>query len=113
MADGDRMFLRLRSIDQTAADVHAADFDGDGVSNSAELLGGTDPLTAADLDHDGLPDEWSQYTLDKFVVYPPSLSAALLWGQSAAGTVFLNNATAQPVNYSVTVTNNLGPAYSY
>lgn len=44
---GDRLFLRVLAVQQTAADqgaLEAADFDGDGTGNRAELQAGTDPL---------------------------------------------------------------------
>ena len=53
-----RFFLRLRYSDIPTSDPFAADFDGDGVGNYAELLQGTDPLDSVDTDGDGLPDWW-------------------------------------------------------
>jgi len=41
---GDRMFLRLRHTDLATTDPEVDDFDGDGISNMAEVLAGSDPL---------------------------------------------------------------------
>ncbi len=48
-------FWRISSIDKVSSNPGAADFDGDGLSNSAEISYGTDPLKA-DTDGDGVPD---------------------------------------------------------
>ncbi len=45
-----QFFLRLRYADIPTDDPFNADFDGDGVSNWDELMQGTDPLSAADVD---------------------------------------------------------------
>jgi hypothetical protein len=56
-----RHFLRLRYINQTAANLESADFDNDGVGNLIEITpvnqggSGTDPLNP-DTDGDGFPD---------------------------------------------------------
>lgn len=55
---GDRFFVRLRHTDVPTSDPANDDFDGDGVSNLDEVVQGTDPLSAADLDGSGLPDDW-------------------------------------------------------
>ena len=52
-----RFFLRLKYSDIPTGDPHAADFDGDGVSNGDELQLGLDPLKP-DTDGDGLNDGW-------------------------------------------------------
>ena len=51
----DRFFLRLEFSDIATSNPATADFDGDGLSNAAELLLGTDPLSA-NTDGDGLSD---------------------------------------------------------
>jgi hypothetical protein len=54
---GDRFFLRLKYSDIPTTDPAGADFDGDGLSNLAEVQAGADPLDT-DSDDDGLPDGW-------------------------------------------------------
>lgn len=55
---GERYFTRVVYTDQTAPDLDAADFDGDNLSNLAEITEHhTHPLIA-DSDHDGLTDDW-------------------------------------------------------
>lgn len=108
-----KFFLRLKISDQTAADPYAADFDGDSVSNQEELNGGTNPLGIADANHDGIPDEWSQYALSKLTVYPPSINATLFRGQTAQRPLFLYNPTDQAVNYSISISGNSLPGYSF
>ena len=56
-----KFFLRLRFSDIRTSDPINADFDGDKVSNNDELLQGTDPLSAADTDANGLPDDWEKF----------------------------------------------------
>jgi hypothetical protein len=53
----DKFFVRLRYSDIATSDPFNADFDGDKVSNYAELWNGTDPLVSVDSDSDGLPDD--------------------------------------------------------
>lgn len=55
---GEKGFWRLVSSDIPTDDPSGDDFDGDGVSNLAELLQGTHPLENFDNDHDGFPDDW-------------------------------------------------------
>jgi hypothetical protein len=54
---GDRSFWRLRYSDIPTSDPKGADFDGDGLSNLAEVQAGADPFDT-DSDNDGLPDGW-------------------------------------------------------
>lgn len=54
---GDRFFLRLKYSDIPTTDPEGADFDGDGLSNLAEVQAGADPFDT-DSDDDGLPDGW-------------------------------------------------------
>ena len=110
---GSKLFLRLQISDQTAADPNAADFDGDGVSNNAELLGGTDPLRVADANNDGMPDEWDAYTLSNFVVYPPKLESHISPSQRQTKSLFLNNPTAQAVTFSVALQGNEANGYAW
>ncbi len=49
------LFFRLRFTDLPSTDPEGDDFDGDGLSNAAELAAGTDPLNP-DTDGDGLND---------------------------------------------------------
>ncbi len=57
---GERFFVRLKYSDIPTSDPELSDFDGDGVSNLDELQQGTDPLSALDLDGNGLPDDWEK-----------------------------------------------------
>jgi hypothetical protein len=63
-------FFRWRATDRSVADPWTADFDGDGVGNGDELLRGTDPLSAADGDASGLPDDWEQCYFQRIGVDP-------------------------------------------
>ncbi len=54
----DRFFVRLKRVQIVSADPFNADFDGDKVANETEIDLGTDPLHAADTDHDGMSDDW-------------------------------------------------------
>jgi hypothetical protein len=63
-------FFRWRATDRSVADPWTADFDGDGVGNGDELLQGTDPLSAADADTNGLPDDWEQFYFHQIGVDP-------------------------------------------
>lgn len=53
-------FVRLEYTDLSTADPFGDDFDGDRVSNYAEVLQNTDPLSAA-LDANGLPLDWERF----------------------------------------------------
>ncbi|MEO5915685.1 MAG: hypothetical protein ABIS50_15735 [Luteolibacter sp.] len=61
----DKAFYRLQYTDQTAADLDTADFDGDGLTNLAEITPDstngtqTNPLDT-DTDHDGLTDKFER-----------------------------------------------------
>ena len=66
----DRFFLRLRRSDIPTADPFTADFDGDHIGNWAELLQGTDPLSAVDTDGSDLPDDWEQFYFGHLGVDP-------------------------------------------
>lgn len=57
----DRLFARLKFSDIPTTNPDLADFDGDEVGNKAELLQQSDPLTWADTDGDGLPDDWEKF----------------------------------------------------
>lgn len=61
-----RIFYRLRFSDQPTTDPHAADFDGDSVSNWAELQQQTDPFSTASLDGDLIPDDWEKFHFGNF-----------------------------------------------
>ncbi|MEO5714178.1 MAG: hypothetical protein ABIT37_11880 [Luteolibacter sp.] len=54
----DKGFFRLLYTDEPTIDPYLADFDGDKVSNSAELENGTDPFQFRDTDGDGMPNDW-------------------------------------------------------
>jgi hypothetical protein len=61
----DKGFFRLLYTDEPTTDPYLADFDGDGISNSAEVeILHTNPFvanTGLDSDHDGIPDELEMY----------------------------------------------------
>ena len=67
-------FFRLRATGRSAADPWTADFDGDRVGNGDELLQGTDPLSAADADANGLPDDWEQFYFGHSGVDPQAIA---------------------------------------
>ena len=69
-----KFFLRLRSADIPTTDPFTADFDGDKVSNYDELLQGTDPLSAADTDASGLPDDWEKFYFGHLGVDPNAVA---------------------------------------
>lgn len=52
-----KLFLRVKSTDISTTDPNGDDFDGDGVSNLAEIQMELDPLST-DSDNDGMPDGW-------------------------------------------------------
>ena len=54
---GDRFFLRVQHTDIPTTDPEGDDFDGDGVSNLAELMQDTSPFSNLDTDSDGLADD--------------------------------------------------------
>ena len=56
-----KCFLRLQFSDIPTNDPFNDDFDGDKVSNIEEVTLGTNPLSAADSDTDGLPDDWERF----------------------------------------------------
>jgi hypothetical protein len=66
-----------------------------------------------DVNLNGRPDTWEADNAGTFAVYPPVLAEKLTVNQTAAGSIYLSNDTASPVNYSVEVTGNWGPAYSF
>jgi hypothetical protein len=56
-----KMFFRLEYTDDPASDLLTSDFDGDFVSNKAELDQGTDVYNMLFGDADQLPDEWELF----------------------------------------------------
>ena len=93
----------------------ANDPDGDGVTTADEFLQGTNPMQSLDLNNNGLPDDWELFHANSFAAWPSPVGIALSLQQSGTQTLILNNATTQPVQYSVTLTNNLvqGQEYSF
>lgn len=107
------LFLRLVYTDSpSGGNPGTADFDYDGVNNFAELQAGLDPLHFADLDNDGLPDDWETYHDGSFAVYPGSLSAQIQAGEIAVRPIILSNATNNLISYNITLQNNELPIYS-
>lgn len=86
---GSRKFFRLQFTDQPVPDgqtVETADFDGDGLSNLAEVsVHSTDPLNP-DSDGDGLPDGWEIAhginPLDNGALNPQNGASGLFQGSS-------------------------------
>jgi len=84
------------------------------VPNLYEVQHGNNPFAIEDSDADGLPDGWLAVHANTFAIYPPSrLTVSLSRNQTAPGKIFLNNDTATAVNYSVAVSANTGPSYSF
>lgn len=110
---GDKFFVRLRYTDAPTSDPFIADFDGDGVPNLFEVQNGFNPFGLVDLNSNGMADEWEQFFAGKFAIWPPNLSISIPRNQTANGTIFLRNETANPVNFSVSLANNLGPSYGF
>lgn len=110
---GDRFFVRLKYTDRATLDPEGDDFDGDEVPNLFEIENGFNPFGITDTDNNGLPDEWELYHASQFAIWPPALSTSLPRGQTASRTIYLRNDTASPVNYSIALTNQFGPAYSF
>lgn len=108
-----RFFVRLRYIDAVTEDPENGDLDGDGVSTLVEIQNGLNPMRAEDNDLDGLPDDWEAIHAGTFAVYPPVLAASLNRSQTSSPSFLLSNDTAAAVNYTVTVTANTGPSYSF
>lgn len=59
-ANAEKLFFRLSYTDMLpyGEDPYNYDFDGDGVSNIDEIRVGTDPLSNADLNNNGISDDW-------------------------------------------------------
>ena len=110
---GKKMFLRLVYTDlPSGGNPEAADFDNDGISNLDELQAGLDPFHFADLDSDGLPDDWETVNAGTFAVYPRELAAQFQSGGVATRSLVLSNATNLPVSYSIVLQNDELPIYS-
>ena len=69
------------------------------------------PASAADLDNDGLPDDWEALHAGTFAVWPPDLYQTLLPYNTAARSFLLSNDTAVAVNFTATLSNNTVPIY--
>jgi hypothetical protein len=110
---GDKFFVRLKCSDIPTTDPSNADFDGDGVPNLFEVLNGFNPFGLVDAAANGMPDEWEMFFVGKFAIWPPSLSASIPRNQTANRTIHLRNDTASPVQFSVALSGNSGPAYSF
>ena len=65
-------FFRLQSDFLPAPALHPFDWDGDGISNDAEIAAGTDPFSG-DSDGDGVADNLDAFPLD------PSRSRVLIF----------------------------------
>lgn len=62
-SNAEKLFFRLKYTDAFAEgeDAFEYDFDGDGLINRDELLGGTDPFSNADANANFVPDDWETY----------------------------------------------------
>lgn len=66
---------------------------------------------AADLNGNGLPDDWEALHAGTFAAWPPNLDQTLLPYNTAPRSFLLSNDTAVAVNFTATLTNNTVPIY--
>jgi hypothetical protein len=85
-------------------------FDGDSLTNYEEYLLGLDPNND-DSDGDGILD--GQVNDGDFTVYPSTLYGNCHLFETSYLPLFLRNDTSSPVTYSINITGNSGPSYSY
>lgn len=98
------------NLDQTGV----GDPDHDSLTNLQEQVMGSNPTAVGiDADTDGLPDDWELANAGTCAVYPPLLNAALYRRQSTEAPAFLSNDTAAPVNYTIALSDNMRPGYSF
>ncbi len=109
----DKFFWRLRYWTGATIDPEGDDFDGDGVPNLFEVQHGFNPFGLVDTSANGMPDEWEMFNSGKFAIWPPVLNASIPRYQTANATIYLRNDTASPVNFSVALSGNTGPAYRF
>lgn len=111
--DGLRDLWEMRcfsNLDQTGV----GDPDHDSLTNLQEQVMGSNPTAAGiDADTDGLPDDWELANAGTCAVYPPLLNATLYRSQSTEAPAFLSNDTAAPVNYTIALSDNMRPGYSF
>jgi hypothetical protein len=98
------------NLDQTGI----GDPDHDSLTNLQEQVMGSNPTAVGiDADTDGLPDDWELANAGTCAVYPPLLNATLYRSQSTETPAFLSNDTAAPVNYTIALSDNMRPGYSF
>ena len=100
----DKLFWRVAVAD--------TDSDSDGLTDAEDYELGVTP-GFADANQNQIPDAWEAANAGTFAVYPPVLAARIPINQNSSASVHLFNDTGVAVNYSATLTNNTGPAYSY
>jgi hypothetical protein len=100
----DKLFWRVSMDDKDSVGKGLTDYE-------LKTLGMASGFPDSNLN--GRPDPWEAENAGTFAVYPPVLAEKLTLNQTSASSIYLSNDTASAVDYSVEVTGNWGPAYSF